>query len=55
MSTKRKDAARRAKKVLTPTRANPKKFEETEECAYDDDEEFDLPLNRKDWTRRSTR
>jgi len=41
------NASRRAKKVFTPTRANPRISEETEEGASDDDEEFNLPLNQK--------
>jgi hypothetical protein len=47
MAPKRVDAARRAKKVFTSTRANPSISEEIEEGATDDDEEFNLPLNQE--------
>ena len=47
MAPKKSDAARRAKKVFTPTCANPRISEETEEGASDDDEEFNPPLNQK--------
>ncbi len=45
MAAKKSDAARRAKKVFTPTRANPRISEETEEGPSDDDEVFNPPLN----------
>ena len=47
MAPKKSDAARRAKKVFTPTRANPIISEETEEGASNDDEEFNPPLNQE--------
>ena len=47
MAPKKSDAARRAKKVFTPTRANPRISEETEEDASGDDEEFNPPLNQE--------
>ena len=47
MAPKRSNAARRAKKVFTPTRANPRISEETEKGASDDDEEFNPPLNQE--------
>ncbi len=47
MAPKKSDAARRAKKVFTPTRANPKISEENEEDASGDDDEFNPPLNEE--------
>ena len=47
MAPRKTDLARRAKKVFTPTRANPRISEETEESASDDDEEFNPPLNQE--------
>ena len=47
MAPKKSDAARRAKKVFTQTRANPRISEEAEEGASDDDEEFNPPLNQE--------
>ncbi len=45
MAPKKSDATRRAKKVFTPTLADPRISEETEEVASEDDEEFNPPLN----------
>jgi hypothetical protein len=47
MAPKKGDATRRAKKVFTPTRANPKISKEIEEGASDDNEEFNTPLNQE--------
>ena len=47
MAPNKLDAARRAKKVFTPTRVNPIISEETKEGASDDDEEFNPPLNQE--------
>jgi hypothetical protein len=44
MAPTKTNAARRAKKVFTPIRTNPKISEEVEEDASDD-EDFDPPLN----------
>jgi len=46
MAPKKTYAARRAKKVFTPTRANPRISEVTQDGATDEDEEFNSPLNQ---------
>jgi hypothetical protein len=47
MAPKKIDASRRAKKVFTTTRANPRISEETEDGASEDDEDSNPPLNTK--------